>query len=116
MGLPHSLDRTWLYQVAPRRMHRSDARAVRRTRGKTWRAQDSLPCSSHNASGPALRKLFEQRLRVLQVRRIEPLGEPTVDLGQHSARFVPCLAPAEEDIGSSQRGVRMPSLVKASDS
>jgi hypothetical protein len=29
-----------------------------------------------------LRKLFEQRLRVLQVRRIEALGEPAVNVGQ----------------------------------
>src|SRR6266542_1367412 len=37
---------------------------------------------------PALRKLFERRLRVLEIRRVEALGEPAVDLCQHSARFV----------------------------
>src|SRR5262245_60388704 len=37
---------------------------------------------------PVLRKPFEERLRVLQVGRIESLGEPAVDLCQHSARFV----------------------------
>src|SRR5262249_16880960 len=33
------------------------------------------------------RQLFEQRLRVLQVRRVESLGEPPVDLCKHLARF-----------------------------
>src|SRR5262245_16923131 len=37
---------------------------------------------------PALRKLFEQRFRVLQIGRIKSLAEPAVDLGQHSACFV----------------------------
>src|SRR5262245_8954950 len=33
-------------------------------------------------------KLFEQRFRLLQIRRVEALGEPSVDLGQHTARFL----------------------------
>lgn len=32
--------------------------------------------------------LPEQRLRVLQVGRVEPLGEPAVDLGQALPGFV----------------------------
>jgi hypothetical protein len=42
--------RTWLFPATRHRRQRSDARAARRTRGRTWRAQDSRPCSSHTAS------------------------------------------------------------------
>lgn len=38
---------------------------------------------------PALsRQLFQERLRVLQIYRVETLGEPVVDLREHLSRFV----------------------------
>src|SRR5262249_39764028 len=58
------------------------------------------------------RQLFEQRLRFLQVRRVESLGEPAVDLSEHLASFVLLtLLLIEGDSGSSPRGAPMTSLV-----
>jgi hypothetical protein len=35
-----------------------------------------------------LRELLQQRLRLFQVRRVEPLGEPAVDLAEYAPRLV----------------------------
>src|SRR5262245_553724 len=34
-----------------------------------------------------LRQLIQERLRVLEILRVEPLGEPAVDRGEQGARF-----------------------------
>src|SRR5262249_32099918 len=57
----------------------------------------------YSASGSALRKLFEQRLRGLQVGRVEAFGEPAIDLGERLSCF---LASSARPVNSSQRNCK----------
>ena len=41
-------------------------------------------------------EFFEQRLSLLQIRSIEPFGEPVVDFGKHRARLVGAILRCEQ--------------------
>src|SRR5262245_7322170 len=58
---------------------------------------------------PALRKLFQQRLRVLQVRSVEALGEPAVDLGEHGASLIAFVLLCEHPYETNRRA-KLPCL------
>src|SRR5229473_1837814 len=68
----------------PRQMAR-DAPALRRTSSRTCDRRGCHFRISRNACSGS--QLVEQGLGVFQVARVEALGEPTVDFGEHLARL-----------------------------
>jgi len=50
-------------------------------------------------------QLIEQRLGTLQIRGVEALGEPVVDLGEHGTRLV-ATALCSEQLGETLRGTK----------
>jgi hypothetical protein len=49
-------------------------------------SEADLQCGLYRNWEPPSRQLFEQRLGLLQVQRVEAFGEPTVDGGEQLAR------------------------------
>src|SRR6266498_3884606 len=65
-------------------------------------ARLSWPQLGHFILCRTSRQRVEQRLGVLQIRRVEPLGEPAVDLAEHPPRLV-LSALLVEEAGKARR-------------
>jgi hypothetical protein len=72
----------------------------------------ALEFDTGNNTRPRLAKsfeLFEPRLGVSEIRSVEALGEPVVDLGEHSASLVATIGLAQQP-GETSRRAQLPAL------
>ena len=85
--------------------------------GETYRRRRKTVDRTHRKSWPhnralTLSELFQQRPRLAQIRHVEPLGEPAVDLSQHLASFgstrILWFVPVLEQPAQADRGAQLP--------
>ena len=85
------------------------AKALTQVKSSCGYAHGADQFSSCQSSGGLRRQLLEQRLRLLQIVRVEPFGEPAVDRSEQFAGLLR-LALVTPEARHAHRGAEFPGL------